>query len=142
MLSRMDIHEVDVIKIDVEGAEKGVLHGAQRLLASERPPIIVFEFADWAEARIPDQQPGDAQTFLLASGYHLFRLERGGGVGEELLAPMRRGFAMLLAVPSSASNISAGRVLAASQNRGDGDVWCFGTQAELVGTNCNAGASH
>jgi FkbM family methyltransferase len=99
MLSRMDIQEVDVIKIDVEGAEKGVLHGAQRLLASERPPIIVFEFADWAEARIPDQQPGDAQTFLLASGYHLFRLQRGGGVGEELLAPMRRGFAMLLAVP-------------------------------------------
>jgi len=59
----------------------------------------VFEFADWAEARIPGQQPGDAQAFLLASGYRLFRLERGGRIGEELLAPMRRGTAMLLAVP-------------------------------------------
>jgi len=99
MLTRMDIHQVDVIKIDVEGAEVGVLRGAQRLLASERPPTVVFEFADWAEARIPGQQPGDAQAFLLASGYRLFRLERGGRIGEELLAPMRRGTAMLLAVP-------------------------------------------
>jgi FkbM family methyltransferase len=108
MLTRMDIYQVDVIKIDVEGAEVGVLHGAQRLLASERPPTVVFEFADWAEARIAGQQPGDAQELLLASGYRLFRLERGGGVGEELLAPMRRGFGMLLAVPRSAVNISAG----------------------------------
>jgi FkbM family methyltransferase len=98
ILSCMDVHHVDVIKIDVEGAEEGVLRGAQRLLASERPPTVIFEFADWAEARIPGQQPGDAQAFLLARGYRLFRLERGG-VGEELLAPMRRGFAMLLAVP-------------------------------------------
>jgi FkbM family methyltransferase len=99
ILTRMDIHQVDVIKIDVEGAEEGVLRGAQRLLASERPPIVVFEFTDWAEARIPGQQPGDAQAFLLASGYHLFRVERGGAVGEELLGPMRCGFAMLLGVP-------------------------------------------
>src|SRR5262249_42858830 len=75
MLAEMDIHRVDVIKIDVEGAELGVLQGAQRLLASERPPAIVFEFADWAEARIPGQQPGDAQAALLASGYRIFRLE-------------------------------------------------------------------
>jgi len=108
MLTRMNIHQVDVVKIDVEGAEIGVLRGAQRLLTSERPPTVVFEFADWAEARIPGQQPGDAQEFLLANGYRLFRLKRGGGVGEELLAPMRRGFlVMLLAVPRSAVNISA-----------------------------------
>jgi FkbM family methyltransferase len=99
MLTRMDIHQVDVIKIDVEGAEVGVLRGARRLLATERPPTVVFEFADWAEARIPGQQPGDAQAFLLANGYRLFCLERGGRVGEKLLTPMRRGFSMLLAVP-------------------------------------------
>jgi FkbM family methyltransferase len=108
MLTRMNVHRVDVIKIDVEGAEVRVLRGARRLLTSERPPTVVFEFADWAEARIPGQQPGDAQEFLLANGYRLFRLKRGGGIGEELLAPMRRGFVILVAVPRSAVNISAG----------------------------------
>jgi FkbM family methyltransferase len=101
MLTRMDIDQVDVIKIDVEGAELDVLRGANRLLTSERPPTIIFEFADWAEARIPGQQPGDAQAFLLANGYRLFHVNRGGRPGKELLAPMRYGFAMLLAVPST-----------------------------------------
>jgi hypothetical protein len=49
---------------------------------------------------IPDRLPaGDVQAFLLANGYCLFRLEKGGRVGEKLLAPMRHGSAMLLAVP-------------------------------------------
>src|SRR5262249_13394872 len=99
MLAEMNIHQPDVIKIDVEGAELGVLRGAARLLASERPPVIVFEFADWAEARIPGQRPGDAQAFLIASGYRLFYLERDGRTGQELLTPVCQGFAMLLAIP-------------------------------------------
>jgi FkbM family methyltransferase len=99
MITRMDIHRVDIIKIDVEGAELGVLRGANQLLTSERPPTIIFEFNDWAEARIAGQQPGDAQALLFAKGYRLFRLEGGGWAGKELLAPMRHGSAMLLAVP-------------------------------------------
>lgn len=95
----MDIHRVDVIKIDVEGAELGVLQGAQRLLGSERPPVIVFEFADWAEARIPGQRPGDAQSLLFRAGYRLFRLEPDGRRGEQLLAPVCHGAGMLLALP-------------------------------------------
>jgi FkbM family methyltransferase len=101
ILTGMDIYRVDVIKIDVEGAELGVLQGANLLLTSERPPTIIFEFADWAEVRIPGQQPGDAQAFLLTKGYRLFHIERGGRAGKELLAPMRYGFGMLLAVPST-----------------------------------------
>ena len=99
ILASINIHQIDVIKIDVEGAEKSVLQGAQRLLASERPPTIIFEFMDWAEARIPHQQPGDAQALLFASRYRLFRLERGSWLDKELLAPMRSGFGMLVAVP-------------------------------------------
>jgi FkbM family methyltransferase len=99
MLTGMGIDRIDVIKIDVEGAEVGVLRGSTRLLASERPPTIVFEFADWAEARIAGQRPGDAQTLLLTRGYRLFQLERGGRIGKEVREPMHWGSAMLLAPP-------------------------------------------
>ena len=51
LLAEIDIHSVDVMKIDVEGAELGVLRGAQQLLSSDRAPVLVFEFIDWAEAR-------------------------------------------------------------------------------------------
>ena len=99
ILADLHVDHADVIKIDVEGAELNVLQGARQLLASERPPVIIFEFCDWAEARIHGQQPGDAQAFLLGNGYRLFYLEKGGRKGQELFAPMRHGFSMLLAVP-------------------------------------------
>jgi FkbM family methyltransferase len=99
LLAESNIFHVDVLKIDVEGAELGVLKGAQRLLSSERPPAIVFEFADWAEARIPGQWPGDAQRLLFQAGYRLFRLEPGGRRGEQLLVPVCHGAGMLLALP-------------------------------------------
>ena len=99
ILASMNIQQIDVIKMDVEGAERSVLQGAQRLLACERPPTIIFEFIDWAEARIPHQQPGDAQALLFASGYRLFRLERDGWLDKELLTPMRSGSGMLVAIP-------------------------------------------
>jgi hypothetical protein len=86
-------------QIDVEGAELGVLQGARRILASKRPPVIVFEFADWAEGRIPGRRPGESQSLLLASGYRLFRLEPESAIGEQIVAPMRNGSCMLLALP-------------------------------------------
>lgn len=98
VLTDMNIREVDVVKIDVEGAEVGVLRGARQLLACKRPPAIIFEFADWAEARIPGQQPGDAQALLLAADYQIFRLDRERA-DERLLEPMCCGSAMLLALP-------------------------------------------
>jgi FkbM family methyltransferase len=77
ILTDMNIYQPDVIKIDVEGAELGVLQGARRLLASERPPVIVFEFTDWAEARIPGQQPGDALAFLIGNGKETAGQDKG-----------------------------------------------------------------
>ena len=96
-----DLHfdTVDVVKMDVEGAELKVLQGARRLLASKRPPVIIFEFCDWAEERIAGQKPGDAQASLLGNGYRLFCLEKAGSLGQELLTPLRHGFAELVAVP-------------------------------------------
>jgi FkbM family methyltransferase len=100
ILEDLHLDRVDVVKMDVEGAELNVLRGARRLLASKRPPVLFFEFCDWAEQRIAGQKPGDAQSFLFGNGYRLFCLEKGGNIGQELLTPLRHGFAELVAVPS------------------------------------------
>jgi hypothetical protein len=61
--------------------------------------VILFEFADWAETRIPGQQPGDAQAVLLAHGYRLFRLTGGSRTREQIVSPVRHGTGMILALP-------------------------------------------
>jgi hypothetical protein len=68
ILDELGIGHVHVVKLDIEGAEVSALHGLSRRLTSRYPPTLVFEFVDWAEARIPGQQPGDAQRFLLSLG--------------------------------------------------------------------------
>jgi hypothetical protein len=76
----------------------GALRGLRRRLTNGRPPAIVFEFADWAEARIPGQVRGAAQAFLMSLGYRLFRIARGGAPGMALDCPLTVGSAMILAV--------------------------------------------
>lgn len=101
VLDKLAIGDVDVVKLDIEGAELGALQGLSQRLVSPRPPAIVFEFADWAERRIDGQAAGSAQEFLLSLGYRLFRLVRGGRPGERLERPVTTGSIMLLALPSS-----------------------------------------
>ena len=72
VLAEENIAHVDVLKVDVEGYESAVFRGAARLLNGARPPVIVFEFCDWAEARIPGSQTGDAQKS--AEGIRLYLL--------------------------------------------------------------------
>jgi FkbM family methyltransferase len=99
LLDELGIADVDVMKLDIEGAEVGALRGLARRLTGVRPPVVVFEFADWAEARIPRQTPGEAQVFLTSLGYRLFRLGRGGAPGAALDRPLIAGSAMILALP-------------------------------------------
>jgi hypothetical protein len=73
------------------------------LFASRRKPVAVFEFADWAEARITGQPPGDAQRAILANGYRLFYLVSWGPAVNELLEPRCTGTAMLLGLPEHMS---------------------------------------
>jgi FkbM family methyltransferase len=92
------IGRVDLIKIDVEGGEVLVLQGAQCLLTGDRPPIIVFEFCDWAEESVLGGQRGCAQRLLRDWGYQLWRLadfSRGRPPLREILTS---GFEMLVAV--------------------------------------------
>ena len=94
LFEEMAVGKVDVIKLDVEGAELGALQGMTRLL--DASPTVVFEFTDWAEGRIDGQVPGAAQAFLQSIGYHTFYLERKGEAGAALEQPLRKGSAMLL----------------------------------------------
>jgi hypothetical protein len=100
VLDELSIDNIDVVKLDIEGAEFGALQGLSRRLRSPRPPAIVFEFIDWAETRIAGQAAGSAQQFLLSLGYTLFRLARGGKPGERIERPVTSGYTMILAQPS------------------------------------------
>jgi hypothetical protein len=96
LLDGMGISHVDVVKLDVEGSELGVLQGLKRRLIGSRPPKILFEFCDWAEARIAGQVPGAAQAFLNSLGYKTFQLGRRGRTGAQIYQPLSTGSAMLL----------------------------------------------
>ena len=88
ILTEASIQRVDVLKIDVEGFEAKALRGAEHLLRGANPPVVVFEFIDWAEARLPGGAPGDAQCLLRDWGFRIFRLEdfvRGGNPLTEIL---------------------------------------------------------
>jgi FkbM family methyltransferase len=74
IMVEQQIQRVDFIKIDVEGFEAKVFEGATKLLTGDQPPPVLFEFCDWAEARVPDGEVGAAQKVLLDHGYRIWRL--------------------------------------------------------------------
>jgi len=74
ILIEENIHHVNVLKVDVEGFESAVFRGAKKLLTSDRPPLVIFEFCDWAECRAPGVKAGDAQKLLKDYGYQIWRL--------------------------------------------------------------------
>jgi FkbM family methyltransferase len=97
LLAVANVSHVDIVKVDVEGFEVKVFEGAVQLLASAPPPIIVFEFCDWAERRMPGGKPGDAQRFLMAHGYSVWTLADYRRGREPLEAPVTTGETMLVA---------------------------------------------
>ncbi len=101
MLNEQGIGHVDVIKVDVEGFEAMVFQGAERLLTGNSPPLIAFEFCDWAEARLPQGGVGDAQRLLRDYGYEIQRLsDYVKGRRKPLNDVVTNGFEMLVAVNS------------------------------------------
>ncbi len=98
LIERLGVASVDVIKIDVEGAEMHVLEGARKTLAAHRP-ILMVEANDEAL-----QAQGASTASLLAFlrdelgyGIFVFSSETGG------VEPMREGSsasANIVAVPS------------------------------------------
>jgi len=65
---------VDVVKIDVEGAELLVCRGASRTLTLLKPPVIVFEACEkWTQAL--SHSTSHVKEFLEGCGYAIYRLE-------------------------------------------------------------------
>jgi FkbM family methyltransferase len=88
---------VDFIKIDVEGFEKNVLNGGQRILSQERPPKILFEFSDFMEDNVEDSNAGDAQDLLRNLKYALYNVSDPKKEPMSMPYTIRKGFAMILA---------------------------------------------
>ena len=82
-----DIPRIDVIKVDVEGAEVHVVTGLERTLVSHPDVTIMFE---WSPAQIEDvgDEPGALIDLLTGHGFGFRLLETGLGAidGAALLA--------------------------------------------------------
>lgn len=98
LLGEAGFGRVDLLKVDVEGYEASVFRGAAGLLGGPRPPLLLFEFCDWAEARA-GFPAGEAQEVLLGHGYRLARLADWLRGRPPLAGPVRSGTAQLVGLP-------------------------------------------
>lgn len=71
------IKSVQLLKIDVEGAEYFVLKGATRLLSSPNPPIVVFEMNRGMAGDL-GASPQKLETLLAGLNYTVFRYSADG----------------------------------------------------------------
>jgi len=98
---RHQIGQIDLLKIDVEGAELQVMHGAERLLREGRVRCLTFEFGQTTFDM--GNSPEAIEDFLEGVGYEVRNLVTGDPV-----FPGREGaraalYSMHLAAPKGAS---------------------------------------
>lgn len=75
-------HRVDLVKIDVEGAELAVLRGARRLLRAQHP-VVVFEFQKERAESYGDSPRPYFDLLVTELGYALFRITGAGPLSFE-----------------------------------------------------------
>jgi FkbM family methyltransferase len=83
MLDERGIARVDLIKMDIEGAELGALRGAREVLARDRPPILI-ELNDNALTRC-GASSAEVKAFLGDLGYRGWVVSR---IGSTRIAPV------------------------------------------------------
>jgi FkbM family methyltransferase len=87
--AELGIPEINVIKMDVEGAEELILRGAKKIFAQTRLPKVIFEINPEACARL-DLRPDGAWAFLAALGY-AFHVVSPGGEVRKISEPLPSG---------------------------------------------------
>ncbi len=75
------IDRVDFIKLDVEGGELEVLHGAKELLERRPRPLILAELQD-VRAKAWGHRAKEVAAFLQSFGFRWFRPMLGGGLAD------------------------------------------------------------
>ena len=88
---------IDLIKIDVEGAELAVLRGAEQIL-KESKPVILFELLD-AALRAQGSSACEVLEFLKQRGFSILRFEADGTLAP--LAGLEDASSNLVAVPDA-----------------------------------------
>jgi len=76
-LRRKSIYSVDVMKVDVEGAELFVFRGARQLLSGPDAPLIVYESSFLSKGF--DYHPVEQMWLLEKYGYSLFVIDSNSG---------------------------------------------------------------
>jgi FkbM family methyltransferase len=88
VLGKLPDSRVDVIKMDVEGAEELVLRGAEAVLGTKHP-IVIFEI--YPEGSVPlGLSPYGAWEFLDSLGYKFFVVDRRGAISRQKSPPRDR----------------------------------------------------
>ena len=77
-LDDLGIERIDVIKIDVEGAEPIVFRGATNSIERDHP-VVVFEFSCEMTQRVGGVSPRDHLTMFEVYGYRLSLIDKAGG---------------------------------------------------------------
>jgi len=96
---RKNISKIDLLKIDVEGAEFQVLKGANRMLREKRIACITFEFGQTTFDMGND--PDEIEAYLIKLGYKLRNVVTGDPIFPGRKAAKSARFSMHVAVSSS-----------------------------------------
>jgi FkbM family methyltransferase len=80
-------HEVDVLKIDVEGAEAACLRGAQQTLVRSRP-VVLFEHGATVPGDSSDPDHGEVWDLLDAAGLRVYDIDGNGPLSVSAFAAL------------------------------------------------------